>query len=193
MNVIAERGKTRTSDAPFGLGLSIAVFDRATRLANALFPAAGASIILVHNGEVWRSRYADMFPNQDPVAESILAGGEIFWVEDGKTDPRFKDHPLVLGPPYLRFTVGIPIRLDDGSTPGVLSVSGLEPQPYDATKAARLQDIADFIADEWVRAHAVKALADLLQQYYRALEDNERSEERLKRALEAFDLIQRSR
>jgi len=186
---IAARGPARTtSDTPFGLGLSMAVFDRATRLANSMFTNAGASIILMHNGEVWRSRYADILPNEDPVTESVLMGGELLWIADGKDHPNLKDHPLVTGPPFLRFTVAVPIRLDDGTTPGVLSVSGLEPQPYDAGRAARLKDIADFIADEWTRAQAVKALADLLQEYYQALEQSERSEQRLQLALELSGL-----
>jgi PAS domain S-box-containing protein len=183
------RGPARTtSDMPFGLDLSMAAFDRATRLANSMFSAAGASIILVHNGEVWRSRYADILPSDDPITEAVLKGGELIWVADGRDHPLLKDHPLVTGSPFLRFTTAVPIRLDDGTTPGVLSVSGIEPQPYDATRAARLTDIADFIADEWTRAQAVKALADLIQEYYQALEQSERSEQRLQLALELSGL-----
>jgi len=161
---------TMTSDNPFGLDLSLAVFDRATRLAMSMFASAGASIILVHQGRIWRSRYAELLPSEDPVTESILRGGELFWVEDGLTDPRFRDHPLVVGPPFLRFTVGVPIRLADASTPGVLSVSGLEPQSFDPKKAARLKDIADFVADEWARAQAVAAQARSLRERDQALE-----------------------
>jgi signal transduction histidine kinase len=127
-------------------------------------------------------------PNEDPVTESVLMGGELLWIEEGRNHPHLKEHPLVTGPPFLRFTVAVPIRLGDGTTPGVLSVSGIEPQPYDAVKAARLTDIADFIADEWTRAQAVKALADLLQEYYQALEQSERSEQRLQLALELSGL-----
>ncbi len=175
-------------DAPFGLDLSTAVFDRAARLARGMFASAGASIILVHEGEIWRSRYAEALPVEDPVTQSVLDGGKLFWVEDGRLDPHFANHPLVTGPPFLRFTVAVPIRLLDGSTPGVLSVSGLEPQAFDATKAARLQDIADFLADEWVRAQAVAALAKTLRERDLALERSERSEERLKLALALSDI-----
>jgi len=166
---------------PFGLDLSLAVFDRATRLAKSLFAAADASVILVHLGEVWRSRYADTLPSQDPISEAVMASGELFWVEDGSTDARVKDNPLVTGPPYLRFCAAMPIRLADGSTPGVLSVSGQQPQAFDAAKAARLKDLADFVADEWVRAHSVR-------ERDAALERSERSQERLNLALSLADL-----
>ncbi len=145
MSNTAEPGTTRPpSNAPFGLDLSMAVFDRATRLTRTIIPSGYASIILVHNGEIWRSRYADVLPAEDTMTEMILRGGEPFWVEDGRTDPRYAKHPWVVGPPFLRFTTAVPIRSHDGATPGVLSVSALEPQPFDARKMARLQDIADF-------------------------------------------------
>jgi len=143
--------------APFGFDLSLALFDRVTRLAKSLFASADASIILIHQGQVWRSRRADEFPAEDPVTQQVVASGELLWVEDGRSDPRFADHPLVTGPPFLRFTASTPVRLEDGSTPGVLSVSGLEPQPFDANKAARLKDLADIVADEWARARSAEA------------------------------------
>jgi PAS domain-containing protein len=162
--------------APFGLDLSMAVFDRATRLAKGLFESADASVILVHEGKVWRSRHAGDLPTEDPVTKAVMASGELFWVEDGSLDPRVADNPLVTGPPYLRFCASMPIRLRDGSTPGVLSISGLVPQAYDARKAGRLRDIVDFVADEWSRAQADR-------ERDAALERSERSEERLNLAL----------
>ena len=186
MRNTAERGTP--GNAPFGLDLSMAVFDRATRLSRMLFPTGFASIILVHNGEIWRSRYTEELPDEDMMTETILNGGELFWVEDGKTDPRYADHPWVQGPPFLRFTASAPIRLQDGSTPGVLSVSAQEPQPYDARKAARLQDIADFLADEWSRASTMAALEKSARERDEALERLERSEESLKIALTLADI-----
>jgi PAS domain S-box-containing protein len=41
--------------------------------------------------------------------------------------------------------------------PGVLAVGDVMPRPYDAALAARLQDLADFVADEWSRVQAKKA------------------------------------
>src|SRR5690349_14883920 len=94
MRDMAERGAHRTSGtAPFGLDLSMAVFDRATRLARSMFGSAFASIILVQDGEVWRSRYADVLPTEDPLTESVLQGGALLWIGDGRDDPRFAQHP----------------------------------------------------------------------------------------------------
>ncbi len=174
--------------APFGLDLSMLVFDRATRIARSMFESADASIILVHEGKVWRSRHADVLPEEDEVTKAVLAGGELFWVEDGHLDARVSNNPLVTGPPFLRFNATMPIRLADGSMPGVLSISGLVPQAYDAGKAARLGDLADFLADEWTRAQAARALEESIIERDTALERSERSEERLNLALALADL-----
>jgi PAS domain S-box-containing protein len=142
---------------PFGVDLSMAVFDRATRIAKSLFASAdaNATIVLMHEGRAWRSRYAEgHFPPRDPAAELVMSTGEFLWVEDTTLDPRFADYPLVAGPPFIRLCAAAPIRLGDGSTPGALCVFGLSPHAFDETKADRLADLADFIADEWARAKA---------------------------------------
>ena len=144
---------------PFGLEISQAVCDRATRLAKAMFSALEAQIVFLKDGEVWRSRDPDskIVRQRDRAAELVQAGGELLWVEDAHDDPRFANSPAVVGPPFLRSYVGAPIRLADGSTPGVLAVFGDVPRRFDAALAGRLGDLAAFVADEWARAQASRA------------------------------------
>ena len=146
-------------DRPFGVDLKVEVFHRATRIAKSLFGGTGeALVILVENGFVWRSRRVPGdVPVDDPAAEIVIKSGEPIWIEDAQKDPRFADNAIVKGPPYVRCYVGAPIRLEDGTTPGVLCAAALVPQAYDAQKAARLRDLADFVADEWARAKAAHA------------------------------------
>ncbi|HEY3799561.1 MAG TPA: ATP-binding protein [Caulobacteraceae bacterium] len=140
----------------------MAVLDRATRIARTLFPGADALIILVQDGLAWRSRDPDgkLYGEKDEAAEVVIATGELLWVADASQDPRFANESMVTGPPYLRGYIAAPIRLEDGSTPGVLAVTGPLVTPYDPVKAARLQDLADFVADEWARAKAAEAQAE---------------------------------
>ncbi|CAN7299511.1 ATP-binding protein [Phenylobacterium sp. LjRoot164] len=144
---------------PFGLEISQAVCDRATRLAKTMFCALETQIIFLKDGEVWRSRDPDsrIVRQRDKAAELVQASGELLWVEDAHLDPRFADSPSVVGPPYLRSYVGVPIRLADGSTPGVLAVFGDAPRAFDGALAGRLGDLAEFVADEWSRAQASHA------------------------------------
>ncbi len=152
-------------EQPFGLDLSLAAFDRVTRIAKHVFDAAESLIILIDDGVAWRSRETGgvSFPPRDEVAEAVLASGELLWVEDATLDHRFAGNPLVIGPPFLRSYVAAPIRVEDGSTPGVLCAVALSPQPFDAAKAARLQDLADLVADEWTRAKTAQARREVEQ------------------------------
>ncbi len=145
--------------APFGLDLSLDVFDRATRFAKGLFEDAESTIVLVKDGVVWRSRFADgHFPARDLTAEMVVESDQSIWVADTQVDPYFGDHFMVVGPPFIRAFIGAPIRLADGTTPGLLAVYSIRPQPYDGATAERLAALAEFVADEWVRANATQAL-----------------------------------
>jgi signal transduction histidine kinase/CheY-like chemotaxis protein len=138
---------------PFGIELSMAVFNRATLVARGLFPGSDSFVTLVKDGVAWRSRpMMNAVPARDRPAELVITSGEMLWVEDAHLDPRFAEAAVVRGPPYLRAYIGAPIRLHDGTTPGVLTVVSSEPLPRTAAKAAQLQALADFIADEWARA-----------------------------------------
>ncbi len=141
-----------------GLEESRAIFDRATRLARALFGDVESTITLKLENGFWRSRRNETVADAASVRE-VMARGEVVWSEDCSKDPRFCDDAAVAGPPYIRFYAGAPIRLADGSTPGALSVLGLAPRPYDRSLARRLQDLADFVADEWARLNAARGQA----------------------------------
>ncbi|HEY8572405.1 ATP-binding protein [Phenylobacterium sp.] len=144
---------------PLGLEQSDAVFDRAVRLACALFGDVKAQVNLIEgDGPAWRSHDPEChLPRDAPASRIVQAEGKLLWVADARKDPRLKDRDTVTGPPHLRFFAGAPIRLEDGSIPGVLVVGSTKVRPYDADLAAGLQDLADFLADEWLRIHAKKA------------------------------------
>jgi PAS domain S-box-containing protein len=151
------------TDYPSGLEESGPVFDRATRIARTLFGGTvDAQVTLLGaNGTIWRSRG---FAFEEQLAEhrglaiqEVLRSDEVMWVEDCRLDPRFKDTKVVKEAPFLRFFAGAPIRLEDGTTPGAIWVAGLEPRAHDRTLAARLEDLAGFVADEWTRVSARQA------------------------------------
>src|SRR3954469_7974905 len=145
---------------PPGLEQSGPVFDRATRLARSMFGNADAQITLVSKRGIWRSRWrGEGLGGEVGAVQEVMRSGEILWVEDCRPDLRFRDTLTVAAPPYVWCLAGAPIRLEDGSSPGALWVAGLEPRAYDRTLAARLQDMADFVADEWARVKAKRASA----------------------------------
>src|SRR6202000_2367179 len=103
----------------------------------------------------WRSHdSAGIAPRDAPVARIAVDEKRLVWIGDASRDERFRERPNVKGPPHLRLYVAAPIRLEDGSIPGVFAVAGSEPLAYDKDLAGRLQDLADFVADEWSRVQA---------------------------------------
>jgi PAS domain S-box-containing protein len=135
------------------------VFDRARRLAAALFGrGASADVVLVSGESVWRSCDPEGRVNVDAQgSRAVIASGRLLWTEDLGALPEAQARARDYGVAELGFYVVVPIRLDDGSIPGVLAVGGPGRRPYDAELAAQLQDLADFVADEWTRVRATRA------------------------------------
>jgi len=69
-------------------------------------------------------------------------------VPDALADPRFLDHPLVLGAPHTRFYAGFPIESPSGERIGVLCVFDPEPRPIDEVDTVLLRELALMVQAE---------------------------------------------
>ena len=105
-------------------------------------------MVLVDGHGSWRSRDAGDLPDGDPAAEIVIKTGKPLWLADAITDPRFADDPFVKSQAGFRFYAAAPLRLADGSCPGVLCVVGREPKAMDERLAKGLQKLADGVAVE---------------------------------------------
>src|SRR4051794_21575605 len=143
---------------PAELERSGPVFGRARRLAGALFgcDASYADVFFVGDGQIWRDP-AKKIPVAASGSQWVVENGELLWVDDAHIHPQLAGLAVKYGMAYLRLYVAAPIRLEDGSIPGVLVVGAPEPKPYDPDLAARLQDLADLGADEWTRLRVTRA------------------------------------
>jgi GAF domain-containing protein len=97
---------------PSGLEHSGPVFDRARRLARTLFGAVDAQVVLIGEGEAWRSHDPKgRLPKDAPAARIAIEEDRLLWVADASRDPRFRDRPSVKGSPHARFYAAAPLRL----------------------------------------------------------------------------------
>ncbi|WP_164521355.1 MULTISPECIES: EAL domain-containing protein [Sphingomonas] len=67
-------------------------------------------------------------PRDVSFCSHALESDDLLVVLDAKLDPRFTDNPLVVGPPYVRFYAGAPLRAPSGHIVGTLCVIDQRPR-----------------------------------------------------------------
>lgn len=83
-----------------------------------------------------------------------ICGPEPFVVPDAAIDGRFQANPLVLGPPYIRSYLGVPLMASSGVAFGSLCVIDVVPRRFDDREINQLCMLASLVADSIeLRAH----------------------------------------
>src|SRR5687768_9429866 len=103
------------------------VLDDLTRLAGYVCQAPIVLLTLVAERELWFKSRIGMplggTPRDHSFCAHALHADDLFVVPDTARDPRFLDHPLVLGEPRVRFYCAAPLRTPDGHALGCLAVA----------------------------------------------------------------------
>ena len=140
-------------------------FDRYTRIAAQTFGTPMALISLVDQDRQWFKSTVGLDVDETPrdisfCAHAIL-GDAVFEVRNARRDPRFRDNPLVLESPNIRFYAGAPLKASNGDKLGTLCVIDSEPRQLSSDEMTRLGDLADMVVGEMLkRRDAVSARPD---------------------------------
>lgn len=126
-------------------------FDHIVALAASLFDVPISLISIVgQEHQVFAARVgleAESTTRDVSFCAHALDRAEPLVVEDASLDPRFADNPLVLGPPYIRFYAGAPLRVASGHVVGTLCIISPEPRAFEPGHAAQLQGLAQLLVD----------------------------------------------
>ena len=127
-------------------------FDRLVELACRFFSVPMAAVSLVDAQRQWLKASYGLPRRECPRGESFCARAietdGVMVVTDAAEDPRFADHPMVIGPAQVRFYAGAPLRTKDGFRLGTLCIVDVEPRPFGAEEEATLADLAAMVVDE---------------------------------------------
>lgn len=139
-------------------------FDRLTRLASRLFNAPIALVSLVDSDRQWFKSRVGFEPAETSREASFCAHAisdeEIMVVPDATADDRFRDNPLVVDSPNIRFYAGCPVKAPDGTNLGTLCIIDHEPRDLASDDADLLRDLAGMVENEF-RAVQLATLDDL--------------------------------
>lgn len=118
-------------------------FDAATRLAALICQTPTALITFVDADRQWFKARFGFGQHETPrdvsfCAHAILQPGPLV-VRDTQDDERFRDNPLVLSSPYIRFYAGAPLTTDEGFRLGALCVLDSVPRVLFADQVKALE------------------------------------------------------
>jgi GAF domain-containing protein len=127
-------------------------FDRITRLASMVTGSPIALISLLTSTRQWFKARVGIEPRETPrdwaFCSHAVLQNDMFVVEDALEDDRFRDNPLVLQDPNIRFYAGVPLRDRSGQPLGTLCVIDREPRRLRSTEVQGLIDLAAIASAE---------------------------------------------
>jgi hypothetical protein len=114
-------------------------FDNLTAFCAKLLDFPICLITIIGEKEQWlKSRYGlNVTKASRDIAfcDHTIRSNEVLIVEDATTDPRYKDNPLVTGPPCICFYAGTPLSGHDGKIIGALCIIDQIPRSLNADQS----------------------------------------------------------
>ena len=136
-----------------------AVFDELTSLAALICDAPIALITLIDENRQWFKSKVGVNLSETSRDISFCAHAivkqDLMIVPDATKDKRFKNNPLVVSAPKIRFYAGMPLITPDGHALGTLCVVDLKPRKLTSAQKNALTVLARHVMTQLeIRRHA---------------------------------------
>lgn len=127
-------------------------FDRFTRLARKIFDVPIALVSLIDRERHWfKSRYGvdvPETPREVSFCGHAITGDEVLVVPDVREDSRFRDNPIILAAPNVRFYAGCALRGSNGEQMGTFCLIDNRSRDFSAHDVDTLRELARTIEAE---------------------------------------------
>jgi diguanylate cyclase (GGDEF)-like protein len=129
-------------------------FDRFTRFAQRLFDVPIAFVSVIGEDDQWyksiQGADIERSPRELSICSHTMLVDDILIVEDAVDDPRFRDNPIVAGPPYIRFYAGVRLNGHDDLCIGTLCLVDTKPRSLIREDVEILMDLARMVELEFL-------------------------------------------
>lgn len=129
-------------------------FDRYTRISTRIFDMPISMISLVDRYRQWFKSTAGFEAEETSRQVSFcghaILGDDVFEIQNTRRDPRFRDNPLVLEQPHIRFYAGAPLAAPNGHKLGTLCLIDRVPRRLSDEEKVMLKNLADMVVNEMV-------------------------------------------
>lgn len=127
-------------------------FEKIVTLVRTVLAVPMATVSLVDRDRQWfkarRGIVAQETQRSGSFCTHTIQQREPLIVEDARLDPRFANSPLVVGAPYVRSYLGVPLRTAEGYNVGSLCAMDHRPRSFSPADVAILSNFANIVSDE---------------------------------------------
>lgn len=142
------------------------LLDFITNMVKERFNVPIALISLVDKNRQWFKSKQGLSASETPRDISFcghaILSPEIFEISNAIEDARFKDNPLVLGPPNIRFYAGQPLTISGGFRIGTLCIIDSKPRRLTRDEKVELKGFAELVQDHFSKNDLYFHAHDLL-------------------------------
>ena len=162
-------------------------FDDLTLLASYICKTPIALISLVAEKRQWFKSKVGLSVSETPreiaFCSTAIMQSEVMVVPDTLQDPRFRNNPLVVSEPRIRFYAGAPLITEEGYALGTLCVVDRTPREFSADQKEALQALSRLVCAQLEFRRNLMLLKEALTDRTHAEHEREREVLKLQQTL----------